>query len=127
MSTVATTTEPLIRNYRRGSLSCRRKTKLLLKPNGLNFRLKPFSYNGGSLFCKFKCHKIKASSSMETAVVENSESSEVLFKKTFLLKRTQKVFFLDFLYSNHEEICIYACFCARLCIICVYMAYGCVG
>ncbi|KAJ4711277.1 Alpha-amylase [Melia azedarach] len=90
MSTV--TIEPLLHGYRRENLNHGHRTKILLKPNLLNYSFKSVSNAGW--FCQFrKLHTIKASSSTstDTALVETFDSGDVFFKESFPLKRTETV------------------------------------
>lgn len=108
MSTV--TIEPLLHGYRRENLNHGHRTKILLKPNLLNYSFKSVSNAGW--FCQFrKLHTIKASSSTstDTALVETFDSGDVFFKESFPLKRTETVCNLVYFVSNDSvKLCLHS-------------------
>ncbi|GAV87630.1 Alpha-amylase domain-containing protein/Alpha-amyl_C2 domain-containing protein [Cephalotus follicularis] len=95
MSTV--TIEPLVINFRRENPRFRRKTKLCMSCS-LNHSAKLFLSSGSTFISNFNAprvllHTIKASSSStETDMLADTfESTDVFYKQTFALKRTETV------------------------------------
>ncbi|PQQ08678.1 alpha-amylase 3 chloroplastic [Prunus yedoensis var. nudiflora] len=91
MSTVRI--EPLLHYYRRGKPSYRRPSKSF-KLSSLNALPKKLVYNGRS-FCNFEPPTPRAltlrAASTDAATVETFESTDLFFKETFPLKRTEVV------------------------------------